>query len=81
MEKQVRRFATATEDLRKLAAWLNTAKNPLPSDTKRRTKRKRQRSGDFRIDVSTEAQFGRDVRCIPILGRCRYKMISHSIDP
>ena len=42
-------------------------KKPLPSETKRRTKRKHQRTGDFRFDVRTEAykQFGVDVTQIP----------------
>ena len=46
---------------------VDPAKKPLPSDTKRRTKRKHQRTGDFRFDVRTEAykQFGVDVTGIP----------------
>jgi len=46
---------------------VNPAKKPLPSETKRRTKRKHQRTGDFRFDVRTEAykQFGVDVTRIP----------------
>jgi len=43
------------------------AKKPLPNETKRRTKRKHKRTGDFRFDVRTEAykQFGVDVTRIP----------------
>lgn len=46
---------------------VDPAKKPLPSETKRRTKRKHQRTGDFRFDVRTEAykQFGVDVTQIP----------------
>lgn len=46
---------------------VDPAKKPLPSETKRRPKRKHQRTGDFRFDVRTEAykQFGVDVTQIP----------------
>jgi hypothetical protein len=46
---------------------VDPAKKPLPSQIKRRTKRKHQRTGDFRFDVRTEAykQFGVDVTRIP----------------
>jgi hypothetical protein len=42
-------------------------KKPLPPDQKKRTKRKNQRTGDFRFDVRTEAYkcFGVDVTQIP----------------
>lgn len=48
-------------------AKVDPAKKPLPSETKRRPKRKHQRTGDFRFDVRTEAykQFGVDVTQIP----------------
>jgi transposase len=42
-------------------------KKPLPADNKRRTKRNNKRTGDFRLDVRTEAYkcFGVDVTRIP----------------
>jgi transposase len=46
---------------------VDPAEKPLPSDTKQRTKRRHQRTGDFHLDVRTEAykQFGVDVTRIP----------------
>jgi hypothetical protein len=50
---------------------VDPAKKPLPSEIKRRTKRKHQRTGDFRFNVRTEAykQLGVDVTRIPWLER------------
>ena len=49
------------------APKVDPAEKPLPADTKKSNRRKHPRTGDFRLDVRTEAykQFGVDVTRIP----------------
>ena len=49
------------------APKVDPAEKPLPADNKRRTRRQHPRTGDFRLDVRTEAykRFGVDVTRIP----------------